>query len=324
MSRFSVFQGGLLEYSKPHLSYFEQIELLRSRGMEIDDVIEAQEILKNIGYYRLSGYFYPYRQFGVHEHNELQQRIDTFRLGTNFGHVKAIFEFDSQLRLTALSGLESFETSLRAITAYVVGTNTKFAHYELAQLHPKTKQEEHSKWLKKYKNDMNKAGKSDFLKHFNSKYSGKCPIWIAVEFMQFGTLTHLYGLLQDQHKDLISREFGFSTRKSFHVTLDSFRQIRNLCAHHSRLWNMNLDVQIPHISRNSSTNTEIYHLNEIDSTKLYKPFVILGHTLRQLKNERSFIDSIRGVISNFPEVPALSPISDMGFPEGWQEMDYWS
>lgn len=292
--------------------------------MEIDDLNEAQQMLKNIGYYRLSGYFYPYRQFGGYTGNEPQKRIDTFRMGTNLGHIKAIFEFDSQLRLTALSGLESFETSLRAITAYVVGADAKFAHYELTQLHPKTKQEDHANWLIKYQSDMRSARKSDFLKHFNSKYSGNCPIWIAVEFMQFGTLTHLYGLLRDQQKDLISREFGFSTRKAFKVTLDSFRQIRNLCAHHSRLWNVNLNVQIPHISKESLTNKEIHHLNEIDSTKLYKPIVILGHTLRQLKNERLFIDSIKNVISSFPVVPALSPILDMGFPEHWQKLDFWS
>lgn len=50
-----------MKYNKPHLTYNEQVSLLRQRGLIIDDPPKAVEALKRIGYYRLSGYFYPMR-----------------------------------------------------------------------------------------------------------------------------------------------------------------------------------------------------------------------------------------------------------------------
>ena len=45
-----------MKYQKPHLTYEEQIELLRDRGLIISNPAQAIRHLKRIGYYRLSGY----------------------------------------------------------------------------------------------------------------------------------------------------------------------------------------------------------------------------------------------------------------------------
>lgn len=47
---------------KTWLSLDKQLELLASRNVKISDSDKAKECLERIGYYRLSGYFYPFKK----------------------------------------------------------------------------------------------------------------------------------------------------------------------------------------------------------------------------------------------------------------------
>ena len=48
-------------YEKSHLTYEDQVELLRSRGLTVPDRTAALRLLRAVGYYRLSAYVYPFR-----------------------------------------------------------------------------------------------------------------------------------------------------------------------------------------------------------------------------------------------------------------------
>ncbi|WP_352402684.1 hypothetical protein [Pyramidobacter sp.] len=51
-----------IPYTKPHLSFCEQVSLLEERGMIIKDRKEIETLLTNVGYYHMSAYWYPYRK----------------------------------------------------------------------------------------------------------------------------------------------------------------------------------------------------------------------------------------------------------------------
>nr|WP_231391061.1 Abi family protein [Neisseria meningitidis] len=79
-------------------SYDEQLEILRSRGLQIDDEKKALGYLRTIGYYRLSGYFYSFRQFAP---ESSKSRLDEFITDTRFEDVKSLYMFDKKLRQLA-------------------------------------------------------------------------------------------------------------------------------------------------------------------------------------------------------------------------------
>ncbi|MGB1091986.1 MAG: hypothetical protein ACPGYX_07675 [Oceanobacter sp.] len=54
-----------MTYSRPWLSFADQLAQLKSRGMRVTDDAAALSYLERIGYYRLSAYWYPYRHFEV-------------------------------------------------------------------------------------------------------------------------------------------------------------------------------------------------------------------------------------------------------------------
>ena len=82
-------------YNKLPLSFQDQISLLKSRGLIIDDEIKAISFLKEISYYRMSAYFIPY-----------QTEKDIFEKGTTFDQIIKTYSFDRELRLLVFSCIE--------------------------------------------------------------------------------------------------------------------------------------------------------------------------------------------------------------------------
>lgn len=85
----------------------EQLRILQSRGMHLDST-EAASWLAHVGYYRLSGYWYSYREMS----DEPKKRLDTFVAGTNFHDVTLLYEFDRKLRSLLFDGIERLEVGL--------------------------------------------------------------------------------------------------------------------------------------------------------------------------------------------------------------------
>ena len=51
-----------MSYAKPWKSYADQLNQLIDRGMVVTDRDRALDCLKRIGYYRLSGYWFAFRE----------------------------------------------------------------------------------------------------------------------------------------------------------------------------------------------------------------------------------------------------------------------
>ena len=112
-------------YAKPHLTLDEQASLLQSRGMVLDRT-QAVRWLGMIGYYRLSGYWYPYRVLvdGA--------RTDRFLDSTSLQQVVDLYDFDRQLKLLMLDALERIEIGMRCRVGYTLGLRGSYAHLEPA------------------------------------------------------------------------------------------------------------------------------------------------------------------------------------------------
>ena len=118
--------------SKPFKTIDEQIELLRYRGMTIADDEVARHALETLGYYRLSGYWYSFREHAPEE--ALGCRSDLFIPGTSFDQVIRLYDFDNQLRVTVFKELTKIEVSLRAIIGYEIGEVDPLLHLTATSL----------------------------------------------------------------------------------------------------------------------------------------------------------------------------------------------
>lgn len=101
-----------MKYTKPPLTYEQQVTLLKERGLIIDDEIRAERLLSHISYYRLSAYMLPFRKLDGGNY------LDQFKEGTSWDDVYNLYLFDRKLRLLVFDAIERIEVSIRTQITY--------------------------------------------------------------------------------------------------------------------------------------------------------------------------------------------------------------
>ncbi|MGQ4006567.1 Abi family protein [Francisellaceae bacterium CB300] len=224
---------------KSWTSYQEQVEILKNRGMAINDESKAIKYLQNINYYRLSGYSYIFRYMDDNNNRR-------FRENTHFTDVKELYVFDKRLRLLVLDAIETIEISLKANFAYTLGKYDSLAHldekyFDLSIDNKNTKDpnwriNKFNKLQKTIKKNIDDSSKEDFIKHHLNNYNG-IPIWVALEVCTFGNLSVMFSLLKSQYAKEISKIYNINSPLLFSRLIHSITIIRNISSHHGRLWN---------------------------------------------------------------------------------------
>jgi abortive infection bacteriophage resistance protein len=182
-----------MAYSKPYLPIPDQLALIKGRGMIISDDALARAYLGKIGYYRLSGYWYPYRQ---------SPASDDFQTGTKFSEIVDLYVFDKKIRLLMMDVIERIEIALRVQITLQLGKYGRHAHRDPSILHPNfsirpdhTGEVQHQKWLRLH-DDAFLRSREEFAKHFKTKYAGENPpIWIAAKAC--GTLVRCHSFIRE-------------------------------------------------------------------------------------------------------------------------------
>jgi len=195
---------------------------------------QAKKSLLNINYYRLSGYWLPFKKSD-----------DTFTKSIYFEDIINIYEFDSTLKLLLFGAIEKIEISAR----------TKFAYYlsQTLNSHPLISEnflheERFNETYKKLKSELNRKNQHIFIEHYQNKYEEPIPpIWVCVEVMTFGILSQFMSNIKNiSIKNAIAGEYKLGTGElnsiMYHLSL-----LRNSIAHHSRVYNKvyNIPPKIP-------------------------------------------------------------------------------
>lgn len=231
---------------KTWLPITDQIHRLRSRGMDIAAPDVAARWLSAVGYYRLSGYWYSYRQ---RDPAVPGKRLSTFEPGTTFEEVTALYEFDRHLKTHIHSGLERVEVALRSQIGHRLGAIDPMAHTDPTHFRPTF---DHSGWVRTATHRIDRArGRDQFVDHHDTIYGGQLPIWVLTDVLDFSDLSKLYAGLRAADQRTIAEYFAVtispgasqSSRQRWARNpplvnwLEHLTIARNICAHHGRLWN---------------------------------------------------------------------------------------
>ncbi len=215
-------------YPKPAITITEQIELLKKRGMQIDDEVDCQKFLTNVSYYRLSWYFSAY-----------QNPNDTFIANTKFSTIKRIYILDQRLRNLIAEGIERIEVALRARIV-----NTTCCDYDTPLWHTANEQIQGI-----VKNRMRKQDRNCPFRHYDRKYySGanqnqEYPFWVVSELCFFSDLSFIFrDALETKHKKSIAKEFRL---RPHHLgsCLHTLSVLRNTVAHHDKIYKRQFSVK---------------------------------------------------------------------------------
>ena len=227
---------GFMEFCKPPIEVSDQVALLRKRGLTITDEARAIRVLQNINYYRLRAYWLP---FEVVVDNRPGESEHFFRNGSTFDQVVSAYVLDRKLRLLLLEAIERVEIALRAHWSQVIAEKYHAHAYLDAEIFkPGTM---HQNCMFSLDEELVRS-KETFVQHYQKKYSKptRPPIWAICELLTLGQLSKwLSNLKLRQDRQAIAARFGLDELVvcafAHHLT-----HVRNLCAHHSRVWNRKL------------------------------------------------------------------------------------
>src|SRR5690606_13618172 len=157
---------------KPWVSFAEQLQQLQNRGLQVNNKAPALDYLERLGYYRLSGYWYPLRAIDTAASSAQNRavRLNSFVNGSRFEDVVQLYVFDKKLRLLALDALERIEMAVRVDVAYLLGQRDPLAYKNPSCLHgnfakriiakgPDAGKTQHQIWLNKYESLLRRARK---------------------------------------------------------------------------------------------------------------------------------------------------------------------
>lgn len=310
-------------YGKKPLSFAEQLQQLKERNLSVSDDASAIHVLAQISYYRLSAYFLPY-----------QKDKDRFDDGTTFEQIVATYSFDRELRLLVFDCIERIEVAIRTQFIYCMAMHYGESHW----------QDNQSLFVKPYYNAVGNLidpysdfqniisrAKTDrrpeaFIRHYIDNYDSPSnpPSWMCFELLTIGELSNLYrGLLNKNDKERIAAHFGLH-ETVFTSWLHSLTYVRNICAHHSRLWNKDLSVEPaqllkplgPWVSeRYSKNNKRTFYL-----------LCVLKYFLSRVNPSDNQKEKLQELFNKYPTVP----IQYLGLPADrdgnildWQQEALW-
>lgn len=313
---------------KPFATIDEQIDVLVTRGLGLDRAVAAQW-LKSVGYYRLSGYWYPYRAPSAAP----AARLDQFSQGANLDDVVRLYEFDRKLRTLIHDGIERIEIALRSQVSYILGARGPLAYLNAAAFRPTF---DHAAWLATARTRADRARRhSEPIRHHKAKYRGQLPIWVLTEVLDFADVSRLYDGLFAREQWAVAERLGVTVddavlranqrtkvRKA-HPMARWFEQltiVRNTCAHHSRVWNRSFT---PVSTAGLRTIDDLCSLPEGQSERLYGALAVMGHLLQGASPGTTWTTKIRTLIDESFSGIFGREVTEMGFPEGWQAKSLW-
>jgi abortive infection bacteriophage resistance protein len=313
---------------KPWRSLREQLETLKSRGLHVDDESAALDYLARIGYYRLSGYWYPLRVIDpvASKAEGKAVRLDDFVPGSRFEDVVRLYVFDKKLRLLALDALERIEMGVRVDVAHLLGQREPLAHLKPECLHGNFAKRriakgrdagktEHQLWVEKFESLLHRARKEPFVEHHQKKY-GVLPIWAAIEVWDFGQLSKLFAGLRYSDQQAVAEKYRAPSGEAFGKWLRTLNFLRNVSAHHSRLWNINV-LEVSPVPRTWP--------QELKNTRPFFPFCLMQVLVRTLCPNSSWGSRFVDLVTH--EFPAFAhtgvTIADLGAYPGWTDWDLW-
>lgn len=298
------------------------MSLLESRGLTISDKSEALAYLQEISYYRLSAYFPPY-----------QKVKDTFNNGVTFEQIIQTYSFDRDLRLLVFDCIERIEIAIRTRLIYSMALHYKDSHW----------QDNQSLFVKPYRNKIGiktdpfsglqaiiskaKTARNPemYIKHYTDHYTKPAnpPSRMCFELLTMGELSHIFrGLANNADKKRVADFFDLHPTV-FTSWLHSITYVRNICAHHARLWNRELAIEPDRLLK--PEGNWISHKFE-NNKRIFYFICALKYLLLRANPDNNLKRKLEKLFNKYPAIP----IQFMGIPSDgkgnmldWKEEKLW-
>ena len=297
---------------KRFLTYDQQIELLKSKNLQIENEDTAKKYLARFGYYSLvSGYKDMFKQ----------ERNGNYRADASFSKLVSLYFFDDYLKNKLLHELIRVEKHIRSLYSYsfcdVFGDN-QTDYLNVNNYNYQRYQSDVNTFISKIQDILSHSENYPYI-HYNISTYGTVPLWVLIQSITFGSLSKMYMFSYQHLQSQVSRNFDCIYPNHLCKMLNIMSKFRNVCAHGERLYNFKtrnsiLDLPIHNNIENYNPNSK----NDVFNLLICFKYLSAGYdfvTLIQSIDE--MIDTTKPFLGDYYTSKLLS---SMGFPENWKDI----
>lgn len=325
-------------FNKPAIDIPAQLALLKQRGLTIQDDGKAHCFLEAVSFFRLTPYMRPFQLSDDAEHG--------FRAGTRLHALTRLYDFDRRLRLLVIDAIERIEVAVRAAISNHMGPKhgahwylddrlfqREYRHQTLLdsiQAKQEKARKDHARECQRIEGSQasnprkmqlkKMRAKESYARHYALTYDAPAlmPAWAAMEEITLGELSHLFkGLARDADKKAIARRIALPG-PLLQSWLHTLTTIRNICAHHARLWNRELGIR-PELPKTVNFLWPLHLQQPGQHARMFTVLCILNLLMRQVSPHTSWDRRLHELLGEFAEIN----LTAMGFPHDWQHDPFW-
>lgn len=326
-------------FTKPAITVPEQLALLQARGLQIRDQSRASLFLEAVSYFRLTPYMRPFEVPNDPDH--------AFRPGAQLSQLTQLYDFDRRLRLLVMDAVERIEVAVRTVLSNHMGPTygshwyldsalfqSRYNHVRLlTTIEDKQRQaltdyaREAQRIERSMRADENRKAdlkrrraQESYPRHYALTYDlpALMPGWAMLEELTLGDLSHLYkGLAKDSDRKAIAQCFDVPAPLLV-SWLHTLTAVRNICAHHARLWNRELGIK-PEQPKQPHFHWPRYLQRSSQHTRIAVVLAVLHHLMQQVSPHTRWHQRLADLLSEFPEISKHA----MGLPDDWPADAFW-
>lgn len=284
--------------------------------MKIPNKDRAKRKVAQVGYYRLSGYWYNARKY-IQENRKRTYTSD-FQQGTSFDDVFHFYLLDKKLRVELTDALERIEIYLRTVIAHEIGREDPMAYKDMSIFNKRAfdyngKLPNFYDWRDRHEKLLADS-KEESIKHYLDS-NKELPLWVAAEAWDFGTLSKFYSMLKTKKQSLICKRLDIDRTDVLDNWLIVLNGIRNRCAHHSRLCNRT-NPRVLKTPKNGYFNLLALTQNELN--RFIGIVAVIWFLLKKIGPSSQWLFRITEIIDSKPNLPGFYfsslGINTDGFP----------
>lgn len=297
----------------------EQIKLLKSRQLKIENVNSALKILENNNYYYLIN---GYKNLFIDFSSNTEKYID----GTTIEEIYDLYEFDRKIRIIFLEYILLIERKIDTYIAYEFSKEHGYKDYLIPDNFDYNKK--NKKIVDKLLKDINLEilhqykNSNKMIKHYIDTYN-YIPLWVLIRILSFGKVSKFYSIMKPKEKNRISRKFNIKS-EILKIYLTNLGEIRNICAHDEKLYDVSLRFKISSNNYHSMLKIEKVKGNYKNGVQdLFSIVLILKIMLEKEqfnKFYKSLIKNIQELKKKINNIEFIKVLDKMGFPKNYKKL----
>lgn len=206
----------------------ELIEILNSNGVSIKDENNVRYLIEKYSYYSI-----------VNSYKRIFKIGENYKDNASFEEIFTVYKFDKNLKIIILKYILEIEAVIKTKIANLFAEKYGLENYldinNFDLKNDNSNLEYIEKLIEEIKKEIVKGnGKHDAITHYMNKY-GFVPPWVATKILSLGTISKFYGLMKQQDRQEISKQFHINDKILKNI-LGNLTSVRNIAAHDDRLY----------------------------------------------------------------------------------------